>query len=128
MSDLSEKLTNVVHRDFPTSSSPGSIGGTQPKLLLSKNVDGTYGSPRRSPEELLYRFAIADDVVCQLVTYFKRKKAENPDWTDERNLERIRLGLIKKAAEGKWKFTEAEQEWIMNRLRERCLGGTDKGY
>jgi hypothetical protein len=78
-----------------------------------------YGNPQRSPEELLHRYTIADDIVDQLVSYFHRKKRENPEWGDEKNLERIRLGLIKKAAEGKWKFTEEEQGWIMDRLRER---------
>jgi hypothetical protein len=121
MSDLPKKPEHDVHPDFPTSPNPGSISGSQPKLLLSKGADGTYGSPQRSPEELLHRFKIADDIVGQLLRYFNRKKTAHPEWTDEKNLERIRLALINKAAEGKWKFTEAEQQWIMNRLRELCL-------
>lgn len=48
-----------------------------------------------------------------------RKKKEFPDWTDEKNYERIRLALINKADDGKWRFTDAEQAWIMARLRER---------
>ena len=78
-----------------------------------------YGNPQRSPEELLHRYTIADDLVGYLVIYFQRKKCEYPEWSDEKNLERIRLALIKKAAEGKWKFTVEEQGWIMDRLRER---------
>jgi len=109
-----------IHPDFPTGRSPGAIGGAQPKLLLNRRADGMYESPQRSPEELLHRYTIADDIVGQLVSYFQRKKREFPEWSDEKNLERIRLALIKKAAEGKWTFTVEEQGWIMARLRERC--------
>ncbi|MGV7211505.1 hypothetical protein ACLB1G_27010 [Oxalobacteraceae bacterium A2-2] len=121
MSDLPKKAMHEIHPDFPTSPNPGAISGSQPKLLLCRGENGTYVSPRRSPEDILHRFEIADDIVNQLLKYFNRKKTEYPEWTAERNLERIRLALINKAAEGKWKFTEAEQQWIMNRLRERCL-------
>jgi hypothetical protein len=105
--------------DFPNEPVLGSIGGAQPKLLMKRAIDGTYGVPMRSPEEILHRFTCANDITDQLVTYFKRKKMEHPEWTDEKNYERIRLALIEKAVRGKWLFTEAEQVWIMNRLRER---------
>lgn len=108
-----------LHPDFPTGRSAGAVGGAQSKLLLSKRADGMYGNPQRSPEELLHRYEVADDLVGQLVTYFHRKKSEYPEWGDEKNFERIRLALINKAAEGKWKFTADEQAWIMERLRER---------
>lgn len=119
MPNLLEDEKPRIHPDFPTGLGPGSIGGAQPKLLLSRRANGMYGSPQRSPEELLHRYTIADDLVDQLVSYFQRKKRENPEWGDEKNLERIRLALIKKAVEGKWKFTVEEQGWIMDRLRER---------
>ncbi len=119
MPNLLEDAKPTVHPDFPTGRGPGSIGGAQPKLLLSRRDDGTYGTPQRSPEELLHRYKIADDIVDQLVTYFQKKTREYPEWGDEKNLERIRLALIKKAADGKWKFTVEEQGWIMDRLRER---------
>lgn len=119
MPNLPEDSQPSIHPDFPTGRAAGSIGGAQPKLLLSRRADGLYGDPQRSPEELRHRYEIADDLVGQLVTYFHRKKREFPEWGDEKNLERIRLALINKAAEGKWKFTPEEQGWIMDRLRER---------
>lgn len=67
------------------------------------------------------RFEAADDLVSQLVTYFKRKKAEFPEWTDEKNLERIRLAVIRKVQQGEWPYTQSEQKWILDRLRERSL-------
>jgi hypothetical protein len=108
-----------IHPDFPVEPILGAVGGAQPKLLLKRGANGTYGIPSRSPEEIMHRFTVADDIANQLVTYFKRKKREYPEWTDEKNYERIRLALINKANEGKWCFTEAEQAWIMCRLRER---------
>lgn len=119
MPNFPEDVKPTIHPDFPTGRSPGSIGGAQPKLLLIKRANGMYGPPQRSPEELLHRYEVAEDLVGRLVTYFQRKKCEHPEWGDEKNLERIRLGLINKAAEGKWKFTVEEQGWIMDRLRER---------
>lgn len=110
-----------IHTDFPVEEIIGSIGGAQPKLLLKKGENGTYDVPTRSPEEVMHRFEIADDIANQLVSYFKRKKMENPEWTDENNYERIRLALVKRAKDGSWPLTEEEQLWIMNRLRERSI-------
>ncbi|MYN45995.1 hypothetical protein GTP23_13145 [Pseudoduganella sp. FT93W] len=111
---------NEIPADFPREEVLGSIGGTQPKLLLKKSADGTYGPLRVSEEELQARFEAADDIVGQLRAYFLRKQVENPDWTAEQNLERIRQGLASKAESGHWPFTPAEQAWIMNRLRNLC--------
>ena len=68
------------------------------------------------------RFEAADDLVNHLVAYFKRKKAEFPEWTDEKNLERIRLAVMQKIQQGKWPYTQSEQTWILDRLRERSVG------
>jgi hypothetical protein len=107
--------------EFPTDIAPGIVSGAQPKLLLRRNADGTYSSSRRSAQELKVRLDVAADIVVQLGAYFQRKKSEHPDWADEKNLERIRLGLQAKAIDGKWPFTQAEQRWIMARLRELCF-------
>jgi hypothetical protein len=119
MSESPKLPPRELHPDFPNELILGAVGGAQPKLLLCRGENGTYVSPRRSPEEIMHRFEVADDLVDQLVSYFKRKKRESPDLTDQQNLERIRLALINKAVEGKWRFTESEQAWIMCRLRER---------
>lgn len=106
--------------EFPDDIVPGIVGGAQPKLLLRRNADGRYSSSRRSAQELKVRLEVAADIVQQLGQYFERKKLENPDWADEHNLERIRRGLQAKANDGKWPFTQAEQRWIIARLRELC--------
>jgi hypothetical protein len=109
-----------IHADFSREAIRGAVSGAQPKLLLRRSGAGTYELPRRSTEEVRQRFEAADDVVAQLYRYFVRKQGEHPEWSTESNLERIRLGLVNKAAEGKWPFTQVEQQWIMNRLRELC--------
>lgn len=106
--------------EFPNDIVPGVVSGAQPKLLLQRKADGKYSSPRRSPAQLKERMAVAADIVTQLGAYFLRKKSEHPDWADEHNLERIRRGLQAKAIDGKWPFSQAEQRWIMARLRELC--------
>jgi hypothetical protein len=119
MSETHEIGVRVLHPDFPVEPILSAVGGAQQKLLLKRGENGSYGIPKRSPEEIMHRFTVADNTADQLVTYFKRKKREYPEWTDEKNYERIRLALINKAKEVKWRFTEAEQAWIMCRLRER---------
>jgi hypothetical protein len=109
-----------IHPDFPREAILGAVSGAHPKLLLRRSGAGAYELPRRSTEEVRQRFEAADDVVAQLYRYFVRKQGEHPEWSAESNLDRIRLGLANKAAEGKWPFSQVEQQWIMNRLRERC--------
>ena len=121
MSEPSNSRPRHLHPDFPNEPIIAAVGGAQLKLALCRGDDGMYRSPRRSPEEVMHRFEVADDLADQLVTYFKRKKSEYPEWTDEKNFERIRLALINKAREGKWPFTDSEQAWIMCRLRERSV-------
>jgi hypothetical protein len=119
VSETKKTEASGIHPDFPIEPIPGAVGGAHPKLLLRRDANGTYVIPSRSPEEIMHRFTVADDIADQLVDYFKRKKSKYPNWTDEKNYERIRLALINKAEEGKWPFTDAEQAWIMCRVRER---------
>jgi hypothetical protein len=119
ISETKNTEASGMHPDFPIEPILGAVGGAHPKLLLRRDANGTYVIPSRSPEEIMNRFTVADDIADQLVNYFKRKKSEYPNWTDEKNYERIRLALINKAEEGKWPFTDAEQTWIMCRVRER---------
>lgn len=119
MPETPESLARALHPDFPDEPILGAVAGAQLKLTVCRGADGSYGSPRRSPEEVMHRFEAADDLVAQLVSYFNRKKVEFPAWSDATNLERIRLALIQKAREGKWPFSLAEQSWIMARLWER---------
>jgi hypothetical protein len=104
--------------EFPDAVFQGIVSGAQPKLLLQRDGGGTYSAPRRTPQELKLRMDAASDIAQQLSKYFNRKKSEHPEWTDEHNLERIRRGLQAKAIDGKWPFNQAEQRWIMARLRE----------
>jgi hypothetical protein len=121
MTTISKAGHRELPTDFPNDQILGAVSGAQPKLLLRRDDKGAYVSLRLSPEELMHRFECANDLADQLVDYFMRKKSQHPDRTDESNLERIRLGLAKKAADGKWPYTEAEQAWIMKRLREMYL-------
>ncbi|MGF6183449.1 hypothetical protein ABIB42_004504 [Massilia sp. UYP32] len=118
MSETQEIGTRKLHPDFPVEPILGAVGGAQPKLSLKRRGNGTCDVPTCSPEEIMHRFTIAEDIAGQLVTYFKRKKRAYPEWTDEKNYERIRLAFINKVSEGKWCFTDTEQAWIMCRLRE----------
>ena len=122
MCELPNVAGRALHPEFPDEPIFGAVGGAQPKLLLCRGEDGTYQVPRRSDEEIMRRFEAADDLVSQLVAYFKRKKSEFPEWTDEKNLERIRLAVIQKVQQGKWPYTQSEQTWILDRLRERSVG------
>jgi hypothetical protein len=121
MSEIQRTEEHGIHPDFPVEPIRGVIGGAQPKLLLSKSKSesDTYVSPRRSPEEIMHRFTVADAIAGQLVNYFKRKKTDYPGWTDEKNYERTHLALIEKANEEEWPYTDAEQGRIMDRLRQR---------
>lgn len=111
--------TRAIHPDFPREAILGAVSGVQPKLLLKRSSGGTFTQPRRSIAEITRRFEAADDIVAQLHQYFVRKQREHPEWSAEKNLERIRLGLENKAASGAWPFSVLEQQWIMDRLRER---------
>ena len=119
MAETQDAAVRQLPPDFPVEPILGSIGGSQPKLLLCRGTNGTYVGPQRPPAEIMHRFTEAEYIANQVVTYFQRKKREYPEWTAEKNHERIRLALINKAAEGKWPFTPAEQAWIMCRLRAR---------
>lgn len=109
MCETQEIGVRKLHPDFPVEPILRAVGGARPKMLLKRGENGTYDISRRSLEEIRHRFTVADDIAGQLVTYFKRKKRKFPKWTDEKHYERIRLALINKATEGKWRFTDAEQ-------------------
>ena len=109
-----------VPADFPREEVAGAVGGAQPKLLLQKRGDGTYGPVRPSDDELQARFEAAEDIVGQLHSYFLRKQAEHPEWNADQHLERIQRGIASKVNAGTWPFSVAEQAWILNRLRGLC--------
>jgi hypothetical protein len=122
MSETRTIGSRSLHPDFPNEPIVGAVSGGQPKLTLRRGENGTYEVPRQSKEEIMRRFEAADDLVGQLVAYFKRKKVEFPDWTDEKNFERIRVAVIEKVRQGKWPYTQSEQNWILDRLREQSVG------
>ncbi len=118
MSQTHKTCDHEIHPDFPDEPILGSVSGAQSKLLLRRGDDGNYVDARQSAAEIKKRFEAANEIAPQLRDYFLRKKRENPDWSDEKNLERIRLAIVDKVAKGKWSFTEAEQAWILDRVRE----------
>lgn len=110
--------TRQIHPEFPREPIPGAVGGAQPKLLLRKNELGKYVSPGLSNDEVSARFELCDDLVGQLLHYVKRKKLENPDWSDEFNLARTKRGVEKKVRAGAWRISLAEVDWVMSRVSE----------
>jgi len=107
-----------IPSDFPHETIIGTVPGVQPKVLVRKSEDGNYVSGGPTLSEVLERFEVCDDLVEQLGIYALRKKAENPDWTTEFNVERTRKAMADKVASGKWTLSAAEQKWIIDRLRE----------
>lgn len=100
-----------VPHDFPTRPDPTAISGLQAKLPV-RFVNGKYFS-EFTPDELELRYVVCEDLVNQLVSYFKRKISEQPFRTPEQLLAAIEESVIKKD----WDITQAELKWCMNKLR-----------
>lgn len=107
--------SSVVPEDFPREGPIVSIGGAQPKIA-ARFIDGKY-IDGWTPEELRERFENCKDLAEQLAAYCMRKALENPDWAREFNLQRTARGMSEKVTGGYWDVTEAEQLWIMERVR-----------
>lgn len=101
--------------DFPRSFPMGAALGVQAKLL-ARQIGGQY-IVGWTEDELLERHAYCEDLVQQLVGYCQRKERENPDWTHEFNLERLRKALAQKSRTGEWDITVEEQGWMIARIK-----------
>lgn len=101
--------------DFPRRTMASGLGGAVLKFSARRLEDGGF-SALVPDEEHQQAYENALDLSSQLVGYALRKERENPTWTREFNLQRIRDGIAAKVESREWDFTPAEQTWIMMRL------------
>lgn len=104
-----------VPDDFPRRMMLFGLGGAATKFSARETQDGKF-SALVTDEEHQEAYENALDLATQLVGYAQRKELENPDWTRQFNLQRIRDGIKEKVRSHAWDFTPDEQEWIMKRL------------
>jgi hypothetical protein len=101
--------------DFPRRTLWSGLGGAAPKFSARETADG-HLSAFVTDEEHREAYENAADLVQQLLGYARRKELENPSWTREFNLARIRDGIEERVKSGAWDFTADEQLWVMQRL------------
>lgn len=104
-----------VPDDFPRRAMMCGLDGAVLKFSARKTQDGKF-SALVPDEEHQEAYENAEDLATQLVGYARRKERENPSWSREWNLQRIRDGIAEKVRIREWDFTPDEQEWIMQRL------------
>ncbi len=103
-----------IPADFPRGEL-AAVAGVQPKLCV-RLVAGKY-VVGWTDEELRIRYANCEDLMQQLTAYVNRKATENPEWTKEFNLDRLKKALASKGRSGEWDVTTDEQAWIVARIR-----------
>ncbi len=103
--------------DFPRRTILSGLGGAVPKFSAREAADGRL-STFVTDEEHQEAYENALDLASQLVGYARRKARENPAWTREFNLQRVRDGIKEKVRSREWDFTPDEQEWIMRQLAD----------
>lgn len=106
----------AIPEDFPRELAQGSVGGYQPKVLLRRVGDRLMSGP--TDEELLTRYDACEDLVQQLVSYARRKRAENQSQSLFDMLSTIETDVTRKVSSGQWDISSAEITWIMKRVRE----------
>lgn len=109
-------ISSAIPEDFPRELAQGSVGGYQPKVLLRRAGDRLIAGP--TDEELLTRYDACEDLVQQLVTYARRKRAENQSQSLFDTLSTIETNLTRKVSSGQWDISSAEIAWIIKRIRE----------
>ncbi|NYT64240.1 hypothetical protein H0A66_18150 [Alcaligenaceae bacterium] len=109
-----------IPQNFPRRVMASGLSGAVPKFSARRTEDGKYTS-FVSDDEYLQAYQNAEDLAQQLKGYALRKERENPTWTREFNMERIKAGLADKFRSGEWDVVPAEQEWVMRRIAELLL-------
>lgn len=100
-----------VPADFPWQLQTGSVSGAAPKLLLVRNDDGSYGTPRLSAEERTERWEICEDLAKQFAgAALKSKSGKRSDWREEDILQQYLPRLLKMG----W-ASSSESSWILRR-------------
>lgn len=106
----------AIPDDLPRELAHGAVGGYQPKVLLRRAGDRLISGP--TDEELSARYDACEDLVQQLVSYARRKRAEYQSQSLFDMLSRIETGVTRKVSSGQWDISSAEITWIMKRVRE----------
>ena len=117
IASLFEDNVTDIPKDFPRRILKASLSGAAPKLAVRLMPDGTY-SNTASDTEYQVAYENAEDLAQHLKTYALRKEQENPGWTREFNLERVKKGVESKIRTGVWDLEPAELEWVMRRVVE----------
>lgn len=115
---LERRMTEekVVPEGFPRGEYFGSVPGAQPKLLV-RLKQGCYVSSVIPEEVIFQRYLLIEDLAAQLAGYCSRKATQNPSWSMEFNVERTFRGVKRKIAQRAWNVSEAECQWLMQRVR-----------
>lgn len=106
----------AIPDDFPREFAQGSIGGYQPKVLLRRAGDRLVPGP--TDEELFERYDACEDLVQQLASYARRKRAENQSQSLFDILCGIETDVTRKVSTRQWDISSAEIAWIMKRICE----------
>ncbi len=114
----------TVPHDFPRASSPGTVPGAQPKLLVREENGKYYAGLDK--ETLHRRYGACEDLACQLTKYASRKMSESGLSLDEM-LGRVEEAVKLKVSSYAWKLSQAEIAWVMKRTRDLLQGATRGG-
>lgn len=116
MTNLQESMKSIP-MDFPRRAILSGLAGAVSKYSVRRTEDGKYTN-FVSDDEYLQAYQNAEDLAQELKSYALRKERENPNWTRDFNLERIKSGLNEKFRTGEWDVVPSEQDWIMQRIAE----------
>lgn len=114
---IEETVTADIPENFPRRVLSASLTGAAPKLSVRLMPDGAY-SNMASDAEYQEAYENAEDLAQHLKVYALRKERENPDWSREFNLQRVKRGVEAKMDSGEWDLESAEMDWVMRRLVE----------
>lgn len=110
-------MSNTIPEDFPRRAVNASLTGAAPKLAVRLMPDGTY-SNMATDDEHRQAYDNAEDLAQHLKNYVLRKERENPDWSREYNLARVKRGVESKISSGEWDLEPLELQWVMKRVVE----------
>ncbi|MFJ1260616.1 HAD domain-containing protein [Cupriavidus sp. CuC1] len=107
--------TTPVPTDFPRAKLVSALSGVQSKVAVAL-AGVQYVQPTASDVERRERWEICEDLAQQLRDYCRRKERENPTWSREFNLGRMRSGVERKVRSGKWDISHDETAWVLERV------------
>ena len=109
-------MTNFeVPKDFPRPVYAGAVSGAQPKMLLTRRRDGSYGEPGSSPEEIHHNWKYCEEVIEHLrIKSLESAAGKRSHMTHEAILDQYLTRLL---ATG-W-MSEAEARWTLRKVAER---------